>query len=122
ILSLPDSESPVGSLIFHCRVPPPVEMDDVRGCGEIEPGAASFEREHEERHVFVLLELAHKFLALLDLRLTVQDKAGPPEYRAKERRQRRRCLLELAEDQRLLLPGRNHLHDVAQTREFAAVL
>ena len=94
----------------------------MRGGGEIEPGAAGFDREHEERDAFVLLELAHQILALPDLRLAVQDEAGPPEHRAQERRQRRGRLLELGEDERLLLPGGDHLGDVAQTRELAAVL
>jgi hypothetical protein len=34
-------------------------MDDMGGRGEIEPGAPGFEREHEERDVLILLELAH---------------------------------------------------------------
>ena len=70
----------------------------------------------------VLLKLAHQFLALLDLRLAMQHEAGPPEHGAQERRQWRRRLLELGEDKRLLLPGGDHLRDVAQTCELAAVL
>ena len=47
---------------------------------------------------------------------------GAAEHRAQERRQRRRRLLELGEDQRLLLPGGDLLGDIAQARELAAVL
>src|ERR1700678_1270255 len=122
IPSLPDSESPVSGLVFHSRVPPPVEMDDMRGSGEIEPGAACLEGEHEKWDVFVLLELANKLLALPDLRLAVQDDAGPPKHGTQERRQRRRRLPELGKDQRLLLPGGDHFRDIPQTRQLAAVL
>jgi len=40
ILGLSDSEGSVGSLIFDSRIPPPVEMDDMRGRGEIRCVAA----------------------------------------------------------------------------------
>jgi hypothetical protein len=36
---LPDTERPVGGLVFHGRVPPAIEMDHVRRGGEIEPRA-----------------------------------------------------------------------------------
>ncbi len=72
--------------------------------------------------MLVLLELADQIFALFDLRFPMQDEAGPPEDRAEEGRQRRRRLLELSEDKRLLLPGGKDLRDIAQTRELAAVL
>ena len=86
------------------------------------PGAAGLERQHEERDVLVLLEAAHQVLALLHLGLAVQDEAGPAENRAEERRQRRRRLAELGEDQHLLLPRGDHLGDLAQPGQLAAVL
>src|SRR4051812_35530373 len=96
---------------------------DHMGCRrEVEPRTPCFDREHEERDTVVLLELADQIFALFDLCLAMQDEAGPPEYRAQERRQRRRCLLELGEDEGLLLSGCKDLRDVAQTRELAAVL
>ena len=97
-------------------------MDDMGGGGEVEAGAAGFDGEHEERDAFILLELTHQILALPDFSLAVQDETGPTEHRGQERRQRRGHLLELGEDERLLLPGADHLRDVAQSRELAAVL
>ena len=122
VLGLADAEGAVGGLVLHRRIPPAIEMDDMRGGGEVEPGAAGLEREHEERDAFVLLELAHQILALLHLGLAVQDEAGPAEHGAEERRQRRGHLPELGEDEHLLLPGGDHLGDLAQPRELAAVL
>src|SRR6266545_6909786 len=122
ILVLPDSERPVSGLVFHSRIPPTIEMDDMRGGGEIEPCPAGLDREHKERDALVLLKLAHQILALLDLGLAVQNKAGAPEHGAEECRQRRGRLLKLGEDERLLLPGAKHLRDVAQARELAAIL
>src|SRR4051794_18984129 len=122
ILDLSDAERAVGRLLFNSRVPPPVEMDHM-GCRcEVEPRATCFDREHEERDTLVLLEPSHQIFALLDLRLAMEDEAGPAEHRAEECRQRRSCLLELGEDEGFLLPGGNDLRDVAQTRELAAVL
>src|SRR5437899_2528923 len=38
---LTDAEGAVGGLVFHRRVPPAVEVDDVAGLREIQSGAAS---------------------------------------------------------------------------------
>ena len=46
---LADAEGPVGRLVLDRRVPPAVEMDDVRGGGQVQAGAARLEREDEER-------------------------------------------------------------------------
>src|SRR5215218_5938598 len=97
-------------------------MDHMRRRREVQPRTARFDREHEERDTLVLLELANQIFALLDLCLAMQDEAGPPEDRAEECRQRRRCLPELSEDEGFLLPSGNDFRDVAQTRELAAVL
>src|SRR5260370_17452257 len=69
ILGLSDPEGTVGGLVFDSRIPPPVEMNDMRGRFEIEPGAACFDREHEERDGFAFLKFAHQFLSLLNLSL-----------------------------------------------------
>ncbi|CKY78733.1 Uncharacterised protein [Mycobacterium tuberculosis] len=85
ILGLSDPEGTVGGLVFDSRIPPPVEMNDMRGRCEIEPGAACFDREHEERDVFVFLKLTHQVLTLLNLCLAMQDEAGLSEHGAQER-------------------------------------
>ena len=46
---LADAEGAVGGLVLDGRVPPAVEVDDVRGRGQVQAGAAGLEREHEER-------------------------------------------------------------------------
>ena len=84
VLGLADAERAIGGLILHRRVPPAVEVDDVRRGGQIEAGAARLEREHEERHRLVLLELPHQRLALLDGGLAVQHQPGPAEHRPRK--------------------------------------
>ena len=54
---LPDAKGPVGGLVFDGRVPPAVEMDHVRGGGQVQARAARLEREHEKRRPVVALEL-----------------------------------------------------------------
>src|SRR5262249_12903020 len=97
VFGLPDEEGGVGRLVFHSRIPPPIEMDGMRSRGEIEPRPASLDGEHEEWDAFVLLKLAHQILALPDLGLAVQDEAGAPEHGAEECREWRGHLLELRE-------------------------
>ena len=84
VLVLADAEGAVRGLVLHRRVPPAVEVHDVRGGGEVEARAAGLERKHEEPHGFVFLKAAHQFLALLHLGLAVQHQAGPPENRSEE--------------------------------------
>ena len=56
---LADAEGAVGRLVLDRRVPPAVEVEDVRGAGEVEARAARLQREdEEERRVVVLLEAA----------------------------------------------------------------
>ena len=62
-----------------------------------------------------------QILALLHRGLAVQHQAGAAEHGAEERGERRGHLAELGEDQHLLLPGGDHLGDLAQARELAAV-
>src|SRR5579883_1271613 len=47
IASLPDPEGSIGCLTLDRRIPPPVEMDHMRGGREIEARAAGLEGEHE---------------------------------------------------------------------------
>jgi len=47
VFGLSDAEGAVGRLVLDRRVPPAIEVDDVRGGGEIETGAPLLERQHE---------------------------------------------------------------------------
>ncbi len=84
VFLLPNSKGAVGGLVFHRRVPPPIEMDDMGGRGEIEPRATGFDGEHEKGNTFVVLELAHQVLALSYLGLAMQYEARASEYGAEE--------------------------------------
>ena len=46
-LGLADAPRPVAGLVLDRRVPPPVVEHDVVGGGEVEPGAAGLERQHQ---------------------------------------------------------------------------
>lgn len=61
---LADAESAVGGLVLHRRIPPAIEMHDVRGSSEIESSAAGFQRQHEEGCELILLELPYEVSAL----------------------------------------------------------
>ncbi len=45
---LPDPMRAVGGLILHRRVPPRVQVDDIIGGGEVQPGAARLEADQED--------------------------------------------------------------------------
>ena len=45
---LADAVGAVGGLVLHRRVPPAVEVEDVVGGGQVEPGAAGLERQDED--------------------------------------------------------------------------
>ena len=86
LLRLADAEGAVGGLVLDGRIPPAVEVDHVRGGGQVEPGAAGLEREDEEGRALVLLEAADQLLPLAHRRAAVQHQAGAPEDLAEERR------------------------------------
>ena len=69
---LADAERPVGRLVLDRRVPPAIEMDDVRGGGQVQAGPARLQREDEERGPVVALELIDDGLAALDGRAAVE--------------------------------------------------
>src|SRR6202008_116054 len=71
ILALSDAERTVGRLVFNSGIPPAIEMDDVRGGGQVEPGSPGLERKHEERHILVLLKPAHQVLAFAHFSLAM---------------------------------------------------
>ncbi len=76
---LADAERPVGRLVFNRRVPPAIEMDDVRGGGQVQAGPARLQREDEEGRPVVALELIDDGLAALDGRAAVEHQPRTPE-------------------------------------------
>src|SRR6266851_4138921 len=65
VLALPDPEGPVGGLILHRGIPPAVDVDDMIGGGQIQPGAAGLEGQDEHRRIRYLLKSSHHRIALL---------------------------------------------------------
>ena len=80
IFGLSDTECAVRGLVFNSRIPPAVEVNHVRRGGQVQSGAAGLERQHEERHVVVLLEPTDQILALADRGLAVQHEPGAAEH------------------------------------------
>jgi len=78
-------------------------------------------RPKPRRHTLVVLKLPHQRLPLPDCGLTVENQACAPEDRTKKRVERRGHLAELREDEHFLLPGRDHLRDLAQPGKLPAV-
>ena len=75
-LGLADPVGAVGGLLLDGRVPPAVDVDDVVGAGQVEPGAAGLERQQEDREsrpVAGALEARDHRLALADGRAAVQE-------------------------------------------------
>ena len=72
---LADAEGPVGGLVLDGRVPPAVEVDHVRGGGQVQARAAGLQRQDEERRAVVALELVDERLAPSDGRAAVQHQA-----------------------------------------------
>src|SRR5664279_4468065 len=62
VLGLTDAEGPVGGLVLDCRIPPAIEVHDVRRSREVQPRPAGLERQHEERNRFVLLKTPNQIL------------------------------------------------------------
>ena len=83
---LADAEGAVGGLVLDGRIPPAVEVDHVRGGGQVQARAAGLERQHEERRAVVALELVDQRLAAFDGRAAVQHQPGAAEDRRQERR------------------------------------
>src|SRR5438093_2077145 len=100
---LADAERTVGGLILDGWIPPAIEMHDMRSGSEVESGAAGLQRDDEERHALVLLELPDQRLSLADRRLAVQNEARAAEERSKKRSKRCSHLSELREDEHFLL-------------------
>ena len=122
LLLLADAEGAVGGLILHGGIPPAVEVDHMRGGGEIQPRAAGLEREHEERRQFVLLKALDQFAALGHRRAAMQHQTLATEDGAEKGRQRLGGFAKLGEHQHLFLLGGDHLGQLAQAGELAAVV
>ena len=60
-LLLADPMRTIGCLIFHRRIPPGIQVKDVRGFGEIEPLAAGFETQQKNRRCAAFLEFMNQF-------------------------------------------------------------
>ena len=120
VLLLADPEGAVGRLVLDGRVPPAVEVDHVRSRRQVQPGAARFQRQHEERRAVFPLKLVDELLPLLDARPPVEHQPGSTEKRGEEPGQRVGDLAELRENEDLLLPGRDLLGDLRQPAKLAA--
>ena len=103
-------------------IPPAIEVDDVRGRGQVQPAAARLQREHEERRGLVVLEARAPgrwrcFTAVPPC------STSPAGRRRRARKSASGCghRLELREHQHLLLPVGDRLAELAQARELAAV-
>ena len=64
-LLLSDAVGAVAGLVFHGRVPPGVEVDDVAGTGEVEPGASRFQADEENAGRIAVLKLIDGLAACL---------------------------------------------------------
>src|SRR5207248_8600717 len=95
---LANAKGAVGGLVFHRRVPPAIEVDHVRGGGQIQTRAASSERQDEKRWSVVALELNDKRLTLLHAGATVQHQAAAAKDRGQVGRQRVDDLAELGKN------------------------
>ena len=80
VLCLADSKCPVRGLVLDCRVPPAIEVNDMRSGGQIESGARGPERENKKPHVVVFLEAPHQRGTFLYRRLSVKDHAWTTEH------------------------------------------
>ena len=109
ILVLPNAVGAIRGLVLNRGIPPPIEVNHVRGRGQIESSSTCFQRKHKKAHGFIFLEAAHQVLAALHRSFSVKHQPRASEDRAQKRRQRGGYLAKLREHQHLLLTGSNHL-------------
>ena len=100
---LSNTKRPISRLVFDRGVPPPVEVDDLAGGGEVQSGTAGLEREDEERRPIVALKALDKPLPLGDRGPSVQHEPRPPEHALEKLCQRAGDLAKLGENKRLFL-------------------
>ncbi len=58
VATLPDPERAVSGLVLDSRVPPPVDVDDMIGRGQVQAGAARLQRQQEHGRPGAFLEFA----------------------------------------------------------------
>ena len=119
---LADAIRAVRRLALDGGVPPAIEVDHVAGAREVETGTTGFQRQNEEGRAVLPLKLLDETHALLDLRFAGEHEARSSKDACEKVCQRTRHLAELGEDQRLLLPGRNLVGELGETRELSALL
>ena len=119
VLALADPERPVGRLVLDRRVPPAVEVDDVVGGGQVQPGAAGLQRQHEQRRTAFGLEPADHLVARGLRRAAVQEQRLASEPLLQVTAQQVPELGELGEAQRLVALGERLGEDLLEPRELA---
>ncbi len=119
---LADPERAVRRLVLDRRVPPSVEVHDVRRRGQVQTDATRLQREHEERDEFVVLEGVDEFLPPADRGAAVEHEAGPPEDARERLGEWSRDLAELREHEDLLAAGGDLGDDLEEAQELAALL
>ena len=110
-LRLSDAVRPVRRLVLDRRIPPPVEVDDVRRLREIETKPARFQRQDEEARTPRGLKRLHLSLTFLHRKRAVQKRElaresllklvskPQPDFRILREHQRRLAVLEDRFDQ-----------------------
>src|SRR5581483_7679531 len=65
VFALTYSERTIGSLVFDCRIPPPIKMKDMIFCRQIQSCTSGLQRENEDaRSIILALKTRHHAVAL----------------------------------------------------------
>ena len=108
VLLLPDAIGAVGGLVLDGRIPPAVEVDDVRRRGEVQAGAAGLELRLKNGGPRSSLELFNQCAAVLYTGVSaVEHQTRAAEHRGEIMLQRTGHLSKLGEDERLFLTRRD---------------
>ena len=73
IAALPDPKGAIGCLIFHGRIPPAVEMEDMVGAGEIEASTTGAQTQDKDGGILGILKIHHHALALVSRRAPMEE-------------------------------------------------
>src|SRR5437870_1886485 len=98
VLFLSDPKGAVCCLILYRRIPPPVEMNDVTGLGQIQPGPARFQGKHQERGPPFILKAIDNLFSLFHRCSSVKHKTGFAEHSAQKSAKNISDLPELGKD------------------------
>ena len=121
VLRLADPEGAVRRLLLDGRVPPAVDVEDVRGAREVEARPARAEREHEERRrVVVLLEAPDHLGARAARDAAVQEQDLAAEALLERRDEEVAHLGELREEERRALLRERLLAHLEEARDLRA--